>query len=74
MICSILLEVNFSFFLEYIIDEYTIRMILFDGRYHQIRRAIVLAGNTVINLKRIRVGKYLLDDMKINELREIKKG
>ena len=56
------------------IDEYTIRMILFDGRYHQIRREIVLAGNTVINLKRIRVGKYLLDDMKINELRETKKG
>ena len=56
------------------IDDYTIKMILFDGRYHQIRRAIVLAGNTVINLKRIRVGKYLLDDMKINELREIKKG
>ncbi len=56
------------------IDDYTIKMILFDGRYHQIRRAIIFAGNTVINLKRVRVGEYLLDNMKVNEIREIKKG
>ena len=55
------------------IDDYNIRLILFDGRYHQIRRAVKDAHNKVLNLKRIRIGSYMLSDMKENELREIKK-
>lgn len=56
----------------YKLDDYTIKLILFDGRYHQIRRAVIKSGNSVINLKRIRIGKYLLSDMKENELKPIK--
>lgn len=55
------------------IDDYTISLTLQDGRYHQIRRAVVLNKNQVTNLKRIRIGKYLLNDLNPNELKEIKK-
>ncbi len=58
----------------YKLDDYNIRLILFDGRYHQIRRAVKESSNKVINLKRIRIGKFLLSDMKENELRKIKKA
>ena len=55
------------------LDDYNIKLILFDGRYHQIRRSVKASSNKVINLKRIRIDSYLLSDMKPNELREIKK-
>ena len=55
------------------IDDYTIKLILFDGRYHQIRRSVKASFNKVISLKRIRIGSYLLSDMRPNELKEIKK-
>lgn len=54
------------------IDDYTISLTLQDGRYHQIRRSVILNNNRVINLKRIRIGKYKLNDLNPNELQEIK--
>lgn len=54
------------------IDDFTISLTLQDGRYHQIRRAVVLNKNRVTNLKRIRIGEYALNDLKPNELKEIK--
>ena len=55
------------------LDDYTIKLILLDGRYHQIRRSVKASNNKVIGLKRIRIGSYLISDMKQGELREIKK-
>ena len=55
------------------IDDYTIKLILTDGRYHQIRRSVKASNNKVTSLKRIRIGSYLISDMKQGELREIKK-
>ena len=56
-----------------IIDDYHIDMILKDGRYHQIRRAVQSNNNRVVNLKRIRIGSYTISDLQIGEIREIKK-
>ena len=55
------------------IDDYHINMILKDGRYHQIRRAVQSNNNRVVNLKRIRIGSYTISDLQIGEIREIKK-
>lgn len=55
------------------IDDYKVTMILTDGKYHQIRRVISTNGNVVINLKRIRIGNYTLDDMIPGEIKKIKR-
>lgn len=55
------------------IDDYNVTMILTDGKYHQIRRVISTNGNKVINLKRIRIGDFYLDDMIPGEIRKIKR-
>lgn len=55
------------------IDDYKVTMILTDGKYHQIRRIISANGNVVINLKRIRIGNYTLDDMIPGEIKKIKR-
>lgn len=54
------------------IDKYTLSLILTDGKFHQIRTIIKLEGNYVVDLKRIRIDKYMLDDLKPNELKEFK--
>ena len=38
---------------SYLIDEYTFGIILTEGKYHQIRKTVKLAGNYVVDLKRI---------------------
>lgn len=53
------------------IDNYTFSIILYEGMYHQIRKLVKQNGNTVVELKRIRIGKYLLDDLKENEIKKI---
>ena len=55
-------------------DDYTFKIILKEGKYHQIRRLVIYNHNTVISLKRIRIGKYYLSDLKENELRKINIG
>lgn len=54
------------------LDEYTISIILYEGLYHQIRRLVHMNKNSVLELKRIRVGSYTLDSMKPGDLIEIK--
>ena len=56
------------------IDDYTFKIILKEGKYHQIRRLVIYNHNTVVSLKRIRIGKYYLSDLKENELRKINIG
>lgn len=55
------------------IDNYTINMTLKDGKYHQIRKAVSLQNNKVINLKRIRISSYSLNNMMPGDIIEIKK-
>lgn len=57
-----------------IIDDYNLNITLYEGIYHQIRTIIKLNNNKVINLKRIRIGSYLLGDLKENEIKEFKRG
>ena len=54
------------------IDDYTISVILYEGIYHQVRRLVKLSKNKVLELKRIRIGNYHLNDMKPNDLIEFK--
>lgn len=54
------------------IDKYSFKIILTEGKYHQIRRLVIYNKNTVVDLKRIRIGEYLLDDMKENEIIKIR--
>ena len=53
------------------IDNYNIRIILNEGMYHQIRKMVILSNNRVINLKRIRIGKYNLDSLNPGETKKI---
>ncbi len=51
-----------------IIDDYNFKIILNEGMYHQIRKMVILSGNRVKKLVRIRIGNYKLDNIKPNEL------
>lgn len=54
-----------------IIDDYQIKLTLSDGKYHQIRRAVINAGNRVEELKRIAIGPFNLDDLAEGNIKEI---
>ncbi len=54
------------------LDAFHLALVLYEGIYHQIRTIIKNSNNTVLSLKRIRIKNYTLDDMKPNELIEIK--
>lgn len=56
---------------SYLIDDYTFGIILTEGKYHQIRKTVKLAGNYVVDLKRIRIGKYKIDCVSEGEVIKI---
>ena len=56
---------------SYLIDEYTFGIILTEGKYHQIRKCVKLAGNFVVELKRIRIGKYSIESVQEGEVLKI---
>ena len=56
------------------IDDFTFKIIITEGKYHQIRRLVIYNKNTVVALKRIRIDKYNLSDLKENGIREFKIG
>ncbi len=52
--------------------ENIVRLILHEGKYHQVKRMMTAAGNRVIHLKRIRMGGIELDpELTQGECREI---
>lgn len=57
-----------------IINDNSFQIILTDGKYHQIRRLVIRGGNTVKTLKRIRIGKYMLNELKENEILKFNGG
>ena len=54
-----------------IIDNYNFKIILNEGMYHQIRKMVIESGNRVDSLKRIRIGKYELGNLKPGEIKKI---
>ncbi len=49
-----------------------VRLILHEGKYHQVKRMMIAAGNRVTHLRRIRIGGITLDErLKSGESREI---
>lgn len=51
----------------YLIDEYNFGIILNEGMYHQIRKMVIINKNTVLDLKRIRIGALKIDDYNLND-------
>ena len=45
------------------INDYEFKIVLNEGKYHQIRRMVVARGNKVVDLKRIRIGNIKLNDL-----------
>lgn len=43
-------------------DEYIVHLILHEGKYHQVKRMMKAVGNSVVKLKRVRIGGIRLDD------------
>ena len=54
------------------IDEYHFTIILQEGMYHQIRKMVILSGNRVSDLLRIRIGNIKIDNLKDGEIKEVK--
>lgn len=44
------------------VDDYTLRLSLNEGKYHQVKRMIVAAGNQVNQLHREAIGEFVLPD------------
>ena len=55
------------------VDDYTLRMILTEGKNRQIRRMLDALGFKVTELMRIRVGQIELGEMQPGEVRKIKR-
>lgn len=43
-------------------DEYVVHLILHEGKYHQVKRMMKALGNSVVRLKRVRMGGINLDE------------
>ena len=53
-------------------DPYVVRLVLHEGKFHQVKRMMQAVGNRVAHLKRVRMGGILLDPvLKSGECREI---
>ncbi|MCM1577797.1 MAG: rRNA pseudouridine synthase [Ruminococcus sp.] len=53
-------------------DRFVVRVILREGKYHQVKRMFKAVGNGVSSLKRVRIGELWLDEsLKTGECREI---
>ncbi|MCF1685312.1 rRNA pseudouridine synthase [Tetragenococcus halophilus] len=53
-------------------EESTIRLVLYEGKYHQVKRMVHAVGKEVIHLKRIRMGALYLDDqLETGDYREL---
>ncbi len=53
-----------------VLDETHLKVILEEGKYRQIRRLVSRAQNKVLALQRVRIGKYVLGDLEVDQLKE----
>ena len=56
-----------------LIDSHTIKIILHEGKHHQIRVMLGDLGYTIISLKRVRIGHISLDNLERGETRPLNK-
>lgn len=49
------------------IADHQIEIVLAEGKYHQVKRMLVAAGNHCVALQRAQIGKLTLDDLKLAE-------
>ena len=56
-----------------LIDSHTIKIILHEGKHHQIRVMLGDLGYTITSLKRVRIGHILLDNLERGETRPLNK-
>ena len=55
-----------------ILDDYTGRLVITEGKYHQVKRMFAARDNQVLSLKRIRMGGLFLDEsLKEGDYREL---
>lgn len=53
-------------------DEHIVRLVLHEGKYHQVKRMMEAVGNRVTHLRRVRMGGIVLDEkLALGECREI---
>ena len=53
-------------------DVHVVRLVLHEGKYHQVKRMMEVVGNKVVHLKRVRMGGIELDpELAFGECREI---
>ncbi len=53
-------------------DAHVVRLVLHEGKFHQVKRMMQAVGNKVVRLKRVRMGGIELDEaLKSGECREI---
>ncbi len=50
-----------------IIDEYSCRLTLFEGKFHQVKKMFQALNNQVVYLKRLSIGKLELGDLQISD-------
>jgi 16S rRNA pseudouridine516 synthase len=49
------------------VGDYQIEIVLAEGKYHQVKRMLVAAGNHCVALQRAQIGKLKLTDLKLAE-------
>ena len=55
-------------------DEGKSRVVVTEGKYHQVRRMMAIRGMDVTYLKRIREGKLALDSLEVGKWKELEPG
>ena len=55
------------------ISDFVFKIIITEGKYHQIKRLVMYGGNLVVDLERIRIGKLKLENINIGDYKEIRK-
>lgn len=56
-----------------IIDETSVYITIFEGKYHQVKRMFKAVNNKVVYLKRVEFGNLNLNGMNLGDVREIKR-
>jgi len=52
-------------------DAKLVRITLYEGKYHQVRRMLAAVGNKVVEIKRISTGAFHLGDLPVGHWREV---
>ncbi len=59
--------------MDVLVDDYIVNITIDEGKFHQVKRMFEAIGNKVIELKRIRIGNLILNDLEEGNYVEIRK-